>query len=315
MAGKKKKKPKKTERKASRFALRGVFLAILILLAAMFFQGSVVQVVRVDLPLRDLPPAFDGVKIVFVSDIHITCLHSLEKVKALMRQIEVIQPDLLLLGGDFTGNDIVGRMIAQRSGDLYGARQIRDRDMFFFALADFETTLGKFAVPGDMDNALERSAQMSLSDATSLGGVRLLRDDWTRVTKDGQSIALCGADDWRTGLQDTRGPARGLRSSDCVILISHNPEAVFQLASQPGEDGGAWIDAALCGHTLGGQIKFGEYEVFNPLPREKKYHSGWQIENGTKILISEGLSGGFLPLRLGTSPQIHVITLRRQTTD
>ena len=73
------------------------------------------------------------------------------------------------------------------------------------------------------------------------------------------------------------------------------------------------IDVALSGHTLGGLIKLGGYEVFSPLASDKKYSSGWQIESGTKILISEGLSGGFLPLRLGTSAQVHVITLRRQT--
>ena len=315
MAGKKKRRQKKTGGRAARFLLRALFLALVALLLAAIIQGSVVRVAFVDLPLRDLPQAFDGVKIVYLSDLHMTALNPLGKVEALMNSLKAIRPDLLILGGDITGNDVVGRMIAQGSGDLYGARQIRDRDMFFFALAGFETPLGKYAVPGDMDNALERSAQMSLSDATDLGGVKLLRDEWTRVTKDGQSIVLCGADDWRTGIQDTRTPARGLRGGDCVILVTHNPEAIFQLMSQPGEDGGAWIDAALSGHTLGGQIRLGGYEVFSPLSSDEKYQSGWQIDDGAKILISEGLSGGFLPLRWGTGAQVHVITLRKQTTN
>ncbi len=310
-----KKKKKKNERRTASVVLRFILLLFLAVFAVMVVQGNVVQVICVDLPLRDLPPAFDGVRIVYLSDIHLTTLNPLGKVEALMKQLEAIQPDLLLLGGDFTGNDVVGRMMSQGSGDLYGARQIRDRDMLFFALADFHTPLGKYAVPGDMDNALERSAQMSLSDATDLGNVKLLRDEWTRVTKDGQSIVLSGTDDWRTGIQDVRTPSRGLRSGDCVILLTHNPEAVFQLVSQPGEDGGAWVDAAFSGHTLGGQVKLGGYEVFSPLSSDDKYRSGWQVENGAKILISEGLSGGFLPLRLGTSAQVHVITLRRPTTD
>ena len=306
---------KKKGRRTVRIIFRGFFLLMIALLCAMVVKGNVVQVSFVDLPLRDLPAAFDGTRIAYVSDIHLTALNSLNKTNALMRQLEAVQPDLLLLGGDITGNDVIGRMISQGSGDLYGARQIKDRDMFFFALADFEAPLGKFAVPGDMDNVLERSAQMSLSDAAELGGVKLLRDEWTPIIKDGQSIVLCGADDWRTGIQDVRTPASGLRGRDCVILLTHNPEAVFQLAAQPGEDGGMWIDAALAGHTLGGQIKLGGYEVFSPLASDARYRSGWQIENGMKLLISEGLSGSFLPLRLGTSAQVHVITLRRQMTD
>ena len=310
-----KKKGKKKERSFSRLFVRFVLLLIVALLCVMIAEGSVVRVVSVELPLRDLPAAFDGIRIVYLSDIHLTALNPLSKVKALMKRLEVIQPDLLILGGDYTGNDVVGRMISQGSGDLYGARQIRDRDMLFFALADFPAPLGKYAVAGDMDNVLERSAQMSLADAADLGGVKLLRDEWVRVTKDGQSIVLSGADDWRTGIQDVQTPARGLRGSDCVILITHNPEAVFQLAAQPGADGGRWIDAALAGHTVGGQVRFGDYEVFSPLASDKRYNAGWHIDNGTKLLISEGLSGDFLPLRLGTDAQVHVITLRRQTTN
>ena len=75
------------------------------------------------------------------------------------------------------------------------------------------------------------------------------------------------------------------------------------------------MDAALTGHTLGGQIRLGDYEVFNPLGSDERYQAGWRLESGVKLLVSEGLCGGFLPLRLGTSAEIHVITLRRQTME
>ena len=309
---------KKGKRKPGRFRralLRCAALLLGLLLIAMAFQGDVIRLRCVELPLRDLPSAFDGVRIVYVSDIHITSLNSLSKVNALMRQLEQIQPDLLLLGGDYTGNDVIGRLICQSRGESFSAKQSETRALFFLSLADFEAPLGKFAVAGDMDNLLERSAAMSLEDAASLGGVTLLRDRSARVTKGGQSIVLAGADDWRTGMQDTRTPARGLRASDCVILLSHSPEAIPQLTVQPGEDGGRWIDAALTGHTLGGQIRVGGYEVFSPLAGDARYGAGWRLENGVKRLVSEGLSGSFLPLRLGTSAEVHVITLRRQTTE
>ena len=313
MAGKKK-APKK-KRRFHWLALKAVLCLIALLLAVMVAQGSVVRVISVELPLRDLPPAFDGVMIVYISDIHLTALNGQGKVTTMMKQLQQIHPDLLLLGGDYTGSDVIGRMIAQSTGELYGARQAETRNRFFLSLADFDAPLGKLAVPGDMDNALERSAQISLSDAAALGGVKLLRDEWTRVERNGQSIILAGADDWRTGIQDARTPSQGLKGSDCVILLSHNPEAIFQLADQPGEDGLPWIDAALSGHTLGGLVKLGGYEVFSPLASDGRYRSGWQIADGAKILISEGLCGSFLPLRLGTSPQVHVITLRRQTNE
>jgi len=309
------KRSKRKQRPARRIAARLAALLPLALAVFMAIQGGVIRLSCVELPLRDLPPAFDGTVIVYVSDIHLTALNSLGKVNALMRQLSRIQPDLLLLGGDYTGNDVIGRLISQSGREVYAARQTEMRDLFFLQLADFEAPLGKFAVAGDMDNLLERNAGAPLSEAAALGGVRLLRDEAARVTKDGQSLTLVGVDEWRTGMQNTRTPASGLRSADCVILLSHNPEAIPQLAAQPGVDGGTWIDAALAGHTLGGQVRLGGYEVFSPLASEERYRAGWHMENGVKVLISQGLCGSFLPLRLGTSAEVHVITLRRATIE
>ena len=191
-----------------------------------------------------------------------------------------------------------------------GMRLLQEADVIIYAGSLVNPALLSYAPEGC---EIYNSATMALEDAASLGGVTLLRDSSVRVTKGGQSIALVGVDDWRTGVQNTRTPARGMRSNDCVIVISHSPEAIPQLAAQPGEDGGHWIDAALTGHTLGGQIRVGGYEVFSPLAGDERYGAGWHMENGVKRLVSEGLCGGFLPLRWGTSAEVHVITLRRQT--
>ena len=310
MASSKKKKRRTSGLRGALFKFLGLLAAALVI--AMAVQGGMVRLSCVELPLRDLPAAFDGVTIVFVSDIHLTALNPLSKVGAVMRELERIRPDILLLGGDYTGNDLIGRLATHGSAVQYGAKQGETRALFFLSLADFEAPLGKYAVAGDMDNLLEHTAAMSLEDAASLGGVTLLRDKAIRIQKDGQYLTLVGVDDWRTGMQDTRTPARNLRGGDCVIVLSHSPEAIPQLLVQPGADGGRWMDAALTGHTLGGQIRLGDYKVFNPLGSDERYQAGWRLENGVKLLVSEGLCGGFLPLRLGTSAEIHVITLRRQ---
>ncbi|MBO4885662.1 MAG: hypothetical protein J5602_10155, partial [Clostridia bacterium] len=69
---------KKGKRKPGRFRralLRCAALLLGLLLIAMAFQGDVIRLRCVELPLRDLPSAFDGVRIVYVSDIHITALN------------------------------------------------------------------------------------------------------------------------------------------------------------------------------------------------------------------------------------------------
>ena len=301
-------KPKKTRRFSPLGALILIALCVLLLTLVL---GDVVSVVLVDLPLRDLPQSFDGVTILYISDIHMTALCPPSKIERLMDQLARIKPDILLLGGDYTGNDILGRVISQSRGEPYGSRQTAMRETFFKALAGFEASLGKYAVPGDLDNELELNSLVPLSNVAEKGGVELLRDKAIRIEKGGQSIVLVGVDDWRTGIHDVTTPAQNIRSGDCAIVLTHSPEAVPQLLSRPGDDGGEWMDAALTGHTLGGLIRIMDYEVFNPLYGDDRYSSGWHMLGGATVLVGQGLNGSFLPLRLGTSPQVYVITLRR----
>ncbi len=316
MAGKKKRRNKKAvHRSPGRALLRLLLTAIALLLAVMTVWGGFVTLECTDLPLRDLPSAFDGVKIVYISDIHLTTFNSLSKVKSLFRRLEKLKPDLLLLGGDYTGHDLVRLIESIGDDSAYDAAMTDLRDLFFLSLSEFDAPLGKFAVAGDMDNLLERSAGTSLEDAAALGGVTLLRDGAARIVKDGQTLTIVGVDDWRTGLQDAHTPASGLTADECVIVLSHTPEALPQLNGQIALGGGLWMDAALTGHTLGGQIKLGDHELFNPLSNDERYLNGWHMENSTKTLISTGLSGTTFTFRLGCTAQAHLITLRTQPAD
>lgn len=315
MARKKMKKNTKKARhsRASRFLARAAFGIVLMITAIMMIWGSIVTVAYTDLTLRDLPAAFDGVKILYVSDIHLTTFNSLNKVDALFAQLQKLSPDILLLGGDYTGNDLVKMVTSLGQETDYDDAMAEVRDLFFLSLRNFVAPLGKYAVAGDLDNLLERSAGTALEEAAALGDVTLLRDEAALVVKDGQTLTIVGVDDWRTGLQDVRTPAAGRTADECVIVLSHTPEALPQLNGQPGQDGRLWMDAALTGHTIGGQIKLGDKELFNPLSNDERYLAGWHMENQTKTLISTGLSGTTLTLRLGSVAQVHLITLRCQT--
>lgn len=294
-----------------RRALRCLCAVLMIVLVWMFAEGSVVRLKKSSLPIGSLPAAFEGTRILYLSDLHINSLNSVDKVNALIDELARLNPDMLLLGGDYTSFDPLMRVAAGASGKS-GAYAIETelRDLFFLSLADFNPPLGKFGVAGENDNLLERNAGASLEDAMLLGGVRLLRDEAVSVTKGGESIVLVGVNDWSTGLQDTRTPAAQVSSRDCVILLCHNPEAIPSLNNQPASDG-IWIDAALSGHTHGGGMNLFGMELFNPLGSEDRYQAGWHLENSAKVLISNGVGNDFLPLRLNASPEAHLITLTR----
>ena len=59
-----------------------------------------------------------------------------------------------------------------------------------------------------------------------------------------------------------------------------------------------------------GGIALGNTELFNPLGGNERFRAGWHRENMAKVLISAGVGNDFLPLRLGATPEVHIITLR-----
>lgn len=286
-------------------------LAAAVLTAYMLFEGSVVRLRSAELPIRSLPSPFIGTKVLYLSDPHINTLNSVDKVNALMDELMRLNPDLLLLGGDYTSFDPFMRITAALTGnpDAY-AVETEMRDLFFLNLSEYDPPLGKFGIAGESDNLLERNAGTSLRDAMSLGGVRLLRDEAATITKDGESIKLVGVDDWTTGTQDKRKAASLVSAEDCVILLCHNPEAIPALNNQPAADG-VWIDAALTGHTHGGGVRLFGYGLFSQLSNIPRYSTGWHLENTAKVLISGGVGNDLLPMRLGAEPQAHLLTLVR----
>lgn len=310
MAAKKKKPPVSLPRRIFRWIIRTAACLLTALVAWSYIAASVVHLNFATLPLRDLPPSFEGTTILYLSDLHINSLNSVEKVSCLMEELMILQPDLLLLGGDYTNFDPFMRLSATAGGSDAHDVETEMRDLFFLSLAAYQPPLGKYGVAGENDNLLEGRADASLKDAMLLGGVTLLRDEAVRIEKNGETLTLLGVDDWSTGMQDTRTPAQQVTSGECVILICHNPEAIPSLNNQPSADG-IWMDAALCGHTHGGTISLFGRELMNPLGNEERYSGGWHLENSAKVLVSRGIGNSLLPLRLNAQPQAHLITLTR----
>ena len=77
-------------------------------------------------------------------------------------------------------------------------------------------------------------------------------------------------------------------------------------------DSGQWIDLALCGHTHGGQIRLFGRSVLSVSDTEQRFLTGWNTQSGIPILTTEGVGCEGLNLRLGTEPEIWLITLKSQ---
>jgi predicted MPP superfamily phosphohydrolase len=305
-AGKKKARPGWVK-----WVLSGIGALIGVMLVFMAFSASLVHIEYAEVYLDDLPKSFDGTRIVFVSDLDVDGFRGVEATKALMRQLSALQPDLLLLGGDYTSYDLAGGFAAllgaQKRDGVIRAEE-RRRNALFESFADFTAPYGKYAVAGNRDLMLE-----GLKDSAALGGCTLLQNNIAWLKKDGQRIVLMGLDDWTTGAQDVKEMAKQVSTEDCVIVVSHNPDGFPALGSVSCKDGAQWVDLMLSGHTHGGLINLpGIGSLANKSSYGDRYLSGWKKENGAYLLISNGVGSPTLPFRWNAPAQAHCITLRKK---
>lgn len=268
-------------------------------LAGMYAHSRIVHVRYAGVSLSDLPAALDGLKILFVSDIDVRGEADANAAANAMDALAALEPDVLLLGGDYTGPGLWDALNGRETGDALSLQAARRA--FFRALSDFPAPLGKYAVRAEDDPGSE-----ALASELELGGVTLLDGQLAQLSRGGQSLYVAGL----SPDTDAGALASGVSADACVIAFAHSPDSFAGALTAEAQGGGAWADVVLCGGTHGGQVRLGERTLLSLSERERQYLSGWRKEGGVFLLTSQGLGCEVVSLRLGTRAEAHLITLR-----
>lgn len=302
-------KSRKTNRKMSRAGRITLSVFIAVLLALALFCGvaalnaSMVRVRRAEVQIRDLPAAFDGRTILYASDIDLCGLNTGTRSGELFKKLQELKPDMLILGGDYTSPSLF--RILNR-GDAVDARdlvQLRARTDFFLYIKDFEAPFGKFGVAAPEDSEQEMLANQMMD-----AGVTPLFNDRAPVTIGGDTLWIIGVSQETANLNSV---GSAFTRGDCVLVAAYSPAVLPVLATSEAQDGGRWADLALTGHTHGGQVRLFGRDLLNLTATERQYRAGWTMENGLPILTTQGVGCEGANLRVGTEPEVWLITLRR----
>ncbi len=249
------------------------------------------------------PKALQGLKIAFISDVHMASYRKPDTLKPLFKQIAALHADLILWGGDY-------------------AESAEYQRAFFKMAAQLRPRLGMFGVMGNNDRECFGSAFPLMRGIASRAGIRLLINEETCIEENGANIRIAGLDEWKYGLPNAKGMFKKSAPGDLRILLSHYPHAAdtfFDQAANPAH-------LVLCGHTHGGQIRFlgrSCYDLgygYQYARRSERFAvSGWrelneQNPDGTpfvsRMLVSNGAGESLLPIRIFCPRQIHLITLQ-----
>lgn len=236
------------------------------------------------------PKEFDGLKIVFISDIHYGALLKEERVRALAQRVNDLQADIVLLGGD------------------YG--QHSDGAVEFFQLKPgFKARIAVLGAYGNHDRTLPENNVGRIAQAMRQDGVIPVLNDAYLIKRNGKQIAFASTDDFFNGVPDLKRVARLCRKADFTVFFPHNPDILPKTQRMAG---GLFYQLAICGHTHGGQVALGGHAIKSSSIYGDRFLSGWKREQGVDILISNGVGTSGLPVRLGARPQIHLLTMKTE---
>jgi uncharacterized protein len=238
---------------------------------------------EISLTFRDLPEAFDGYTVLFMSDLHLDGLDGLTE--KLQEMLPDLPADLCIFGGDL-------RMETHGPYDEALARFMR-------LLPCLRVRDGMCAVLGNHD-CLEMAPRLIEV------GVPVLVNDAVAIERHGQTIWVVGIDDPHHFQCHDLGKAfEDIPPGEFVIFLSHSPE-VYREARQHG------AQLYLCGHTHAGQIQIIPIgPVFTHSRTGRRYVQGVWEYLGMQGYTSSGVGTSGIPVRYFSEGEIVRITLRR----
>lgn len=252
-----------------------------------------VEIVRVSMPIRDLPESLVGKTIVQISDLHVGPVVDSSYIRDCLEIVSSLEPDIVAITGDFVSFDGFHRIdeVVELLSDMQPGK-----------LATVAAT-GNHDFGGARDGRTftNRKAADVLTRKLDTIGIRMLRNSSVEI----EGLRLLGVDDfWGPchELEETLSSGNVNRPS---VMLCHNPDFV----DQPGwESFRGWI---LSGHTHGGQARL---PFCKPpiLPiRNHDYIAGKVELPGKRTLyVNRGL-GYLRRVRLNVRPEITVFELSR----
>jgi uncharacterized protein len=262
------------------FAVAAIWLLTIhmILLA-----GSPPLIRRLSVALPAWPAGAPPITIALLSDLHVANPGDTpERLSRTIATVDALRPDLILLAGDFLATDSFGEHEfppAEAVAPLSGLR----------------APLGILAVLGNHDHAMIEPLRIALAQMS----IPLLID---RAVRRGP-VTILGADDKTYGHIDLpEMMAQAKRLGGASIFLAHEPDTIAKLPPE--------IHLALAGHTHCGQVS---PQPIGPIVTSsgfgRRYACGVVIEGDRTSVITAGLGASNLPIRLGASPDLWLITV------
>lgn len=259
-----------------------IIILILFMLYARFIgtKGIIVKEYKIE---TTIPDNFDGLKIVHISDIHYGGTFKEKELKKLVKKVNLINPDIIVITGDIFEKDIFD----DNANNILTAN-----------LKEMNAKLGKYAITGNHDlNHNEFNDILNNSNFINIDNTYELI-----YYNDQEPIIIAGISSSYDNIAiETKlnNYKKYIEKNDIKykILILHEPDIIENITDN--------FNLILAGHSHNGQIKL---PLIGPLllkEGSKRYYKEHYTINNQELYISSGLGTSTLPLRFQNHPSIN----------
>ena len=283
--------PMNSTRHYRTFVIFALSFALVLFVGKAYYDTNTIEVKHYQINESSLGEALAGLKVAFLSDLHIGKIDVREN--KILEILHEEKPDLILL-----------------SGDYISFKGPYEPVMSFFH--QFKAPYGVYGVLGNTEYSNENGSCILCHNEQSKSlrekqNPVFLRNSASVFEVNHKKINIFGVDDPVNKKSDLETTLKKANLSGPSILLAHSPQ-IFEEAS------GCGIDLVLCGHNHGGQVFITKIlRKILPFDPVLEYLGGFFQKEKTLMYVSRGVGTSYLPFRLGVKPEITFFTFSNNT--
>ncbi len=265
-----------------------IILGILgIIFYSRFIETSLFETKEYKISNVNLANDFSGLKIIHISDIHYGRITSTKMIKKIIKEVNLIKPDIIVITGDLIDKDAT----------------LTEKDISFLkdSLAKLESKYGKYAIYGNHDITYSRE---KIEEIYKYSNFKLLVNDYDIIYgKKNEALFIGGLDSLLEGEQNIEKTMSYFNDHEDIlykILLVHEPDSTDNILEKYPN-----TNLILAGHSHNGQVRLPLIGAIYTPSGSKKYYDNYYKINETDLYISSGIGVSRINFRLFNKPSIN----------
>jgi predicted MPP superfamily phosphohydrolase len=285
-------------RKRYKVLLVAILFITTFIVYARLIEPNLLEVKEYDVTNNNLPSNFKGVKVIHISDIHYGRTIKDKQLTKIVKEINLIKPDIVIFTGDLIDRDVkLTTKIANKIAN---------------ELKGINATLGKYAVSGNHDRLFS-----SYADILEKSDFTLLDNNYEFIYNKGYEPIFIGGINTNTDfnldtiMEPVNNDKKQTNNKDLIptanykIMIMHMPDYIDQITEKYN------VDLVLAGHSHNGQVRLPFIGAITTPKGAKKYYAPYYKMNNTDFYISSGLGCSVASLRTFDRPSFNYYILNK----